>query len=49
MVGLTLAIGDFVLILVSAMLWTGASAIGWVLLGGMAIGGVALLARRLRG
>ena len=48
MVGLTLAIGDFMMLLISAVLWTGGGFALIGLAGVGAVGGIALLARRLR-
>ena len=48
MVGLTLAIGDFMMLLISAVLWTGGGFALIGLVGVGAVGGIALLARRLR-
>jgi hypothetical protein len=48
MVGLTLAIGDFMMLLISAVLWTGGGFALLALAGIGAIGGIALLAKRLR-
>ncbi|WP_293970523.1 hypothetical protein [Sphingomonas sp.] len=48
MVGLTLAIGDFMMLLISAVLWTSGGFILLALAGIGAIGGIAMLAKRLR-
>lgn len=48
MVGLTLAIGDFMMLLISAALWTGGGFALLALAGVGAIGGIAMLAKRLR-
>lgn len=48
MVHLTLAISDFMLMLISAVFWTGAGFAGWGLLGAGAIGGIAWWAKRRR-
>jgi hypothetical protein len=47
MVGLTLAIGDFMMLLISAALWTGGGFVLIALAGICAIGGIAMLARKL--
>ncbi|MDO6415074.1 hypothetical protein Q4F19_11845 [Sphingomonas sp. BIUV-7] len=48
MVGLTLAIGDFMMLLISAALWTGGGFALIALAGIGALGGLVLLVRRLR-
>ena len=48
MVHLTLAIGDFLLMLLSALLWTGAGLAGWALLGVGVVGAAWWVRRRLR-
>jgi len=46
MIQATTAIGDFMLMLVSASLWVGAGIVGMGLIGLGAIGGIAFAARR---
>ena len=47
MLGVTLAISDFMLILLSSVLWAGAGIAGVALLGIGAVGGLAVAARRI--
>lgn len=47
MLGVTLAIGDFMLILLTSVLWIGAGIAATAMLGLGAVGGLAIAARRL--